>query len=220
MTKDGGSREIVTMKILHADDHPLFREGIRFFLKLLDVDVVVLEASNFQAIMDRLSLESSFDLVLLDLAMPGMGEMDGFFKIRRQYPILPIAILSGNSDPKIIQALLDGGARGYIPKLANSEELMYALRKVVGGGVYTPKSLFAASSEDNSEHAQSSPVTHRQADILALLADGMPNKSIADALGITEGTVKQHLKSLFKRLNVQNRTQAVRVAREMRLLGD
>jgi DNA-binding NarL/FixJ family response regulator len=208
------------MKILHADDHPLFREGIRFFLKLLDQDVVVLEASNYQMVLDRLALAPSFDLVLLDLVMPGMGELSGFFNLRRLYPDLPIAILSGGNDPKTIKALIDGGARGYIPKLASSDELMGALRKIVGGGVYIPKSLFVAGWEREADAAKESPVTPRQEAILSLVADGMSNKAIAGALGITEGTVKQHLKILFKRLAVHNRTEAARAARDLGLLSD
>lgn len=209
------------MKILHADDHPLFREGIRFFLELLDVNVVVHEASNFQAVMDKLALEGQIDLVLMDLGMPGMGELDGFFKIRRLYPNLPVTILSGSNDPKLVRTLIDGGARGYIPKLANGEELMVALRQVIDGQVYIPASLFIAGPDGQTvDHSHISALTERQVEILALLADGMPNKTIAAALGITEGTVKQHLKSLFQRLKAHNRTQAVRVARDAGLLND
>ena len=106
------------MKILHADDHPMFREGLRFFLKLLDPQVVILEASNFQAALDKLALENPVDLLLLDLEMPGMSELEGFFAIRRRYPRLPIVIVSGVNDTRILRTLLEGGARGYIPKFA------------------------------------------------------------------------------------------------------
>ena len=74
------------MKILHADDHAMFREGLQFFLKLLDPQVVILEASNFQAALDKLALEWPVDLALLDLQMPGMGELEGFFAVRRRFP--------------------------------------------------------------------------------------------------------------------------------------
>ncbi len=88
----------MAMKILHADDHALFREGMRFFLKLLDTDVEVVEASDFQALKDKLVLEAPIDLLLLDLAMPGMGELEGFFFIRRNYPELPVVVLSGSNN--------------------------------------------------------------------------------------------------------------------------
>jgi DNA-binding NarL/FixJ family response regulator len=206
------------MKILHADDHPMFREGLRFFLKLLDANVVVLEASNIQAALDKLALEGPVDLVVLDLQMPGVSELDGFFTIHRRYPNLPIVIVSGLNDPRTIRALLDGGARGYIPKLASSEQLMDALRRVLKGEIYLPDALFIPDSQAAATSGEAAPLTARQMQILPLLAEGMPNKRIADALEVTEGTVKQHLKDLFKRLNTRNRTQAVKEARRLGLL--
>jgi len=206
------------MKILHADDHPMFREGLRFFLKLLDPQVVILEAGNFQAALDKLALESPVDLLMLDLQMPGMSELEGFFAIRRRYPTLPIVIVSGVNDTRILRTLLEGGARGYIPKFASSELLMDGLRRVLSGEVFIPNALFLPASNPARGDPEGSALTERQLQILPLLADGMPNKRIADALGVTEGTVKQHLKELFKRLSARNRTQAVNEARRLGLL--
>ncbi|HEV8646621.1 MAG TPA: response regulator transcription factor [Burkholderiales bacterium] len=205
------------MKILHADDHPMFREGLRFFLQLLGTQVTVLEAGNLRAALDKLALEWPVDLLLLDLQMPGMGEIEGFLAIRRAYPALPVVIVSGVNDPQIIRTLLDGGARGYIPKFTGSEQLMAALRRVLNGGVYVPDAVFLPPSQPTG-NGESAPLTSRQLQILPLLAEGMPNKRIADVLGLTEGTVKQHLKDLFRRLNANNRTQAVREARRHGLL--
>jgi DNA-binding NarL/FixJ family response regulator len=206
------------VKILHVDDHPMFREGLRFFLKLLDPQAVLLEAGNIQAALDKLALEWPVDLMVLDLQMPGMSELEGFFAIRRRYPDLRVVIVSGVNDPRIIRALLDGGARGYIPKLASSEQLMDGLRQVLRGEVYVPDAVFLPEPGAVSPPQETSPLTARHQQLLPLLAEGMPNKRIADALGVTEGTVKQHLKELFKRLQVRNRTQAVREARRLGLL--
>jgi DNA-binding NarL/FixJ family response regulator len=205
------------VKILHADDHPMFREGLRFFLQLLGPEVTVLEAGNLRAALDKLALEWPVDLLLLDLQMPGMGEIEGFLSIRRAYPALPVVIVSGVNDPQIIRTLLDGGARGYIPKFTGSEQLMDALRRVLNGKVYVPDAVFLPPSQAAGNN-ESAPLTSRQLQILPLLAEGMPNKRIADVLGLTEGTVKQHLKDLFRRLNANNRTQAVREARRLGLL--
>lgn len=205
------------MKILHADDHPMFREGLRFFLQLLGPEVTVLEAGNLRAALDKLALEWPIDLMLLDLQMPGVSEIEGFLAIRRAYPALPVVIVSGVNDPQIIRTLLDGGARGYIPKFTGSEQLMDALRRVLNGEVYVPDAMFLPPSQAAGT-SESAPLTSRQSQILPLLAEGMPNKRIADALGLTEGTVKQHLKDLFRRLNANNRTQAVREARRLGLL--
>ncbi len=202
------------MKILHADDHPLFREGIRFFLKLLDADVTALEAGTLQAAMDKLALEWPVDLLLLDLEMPGMNGGEGFFALRRRYPELPIAIVSGLSDANVIRPLLEGGARGFIPKLAGSEQLLDALRRILSGEVYVPDATFVRPVAQGAD-----ALTTRHLEILPLLADGLPNKQIANALGVTEGTVKQHLKELFKRLSARNRTQAVKEARRLGLLS-
>ena len=204
------------IKILHADDHPLFREGIRFFLKLLDSDVTALEAGSLQATMDKLALEWPIDLLLLDLEMPGMNLAEGFAAIRRRYPQLPIAIVSGVTDASLIRTLLDSGARGFIPKLAGSEQLLDALRRILAGEIYVPDALLVRQAAVAKEAGDA--LTARQLDILPLLAEGMPNKQIADALGVTEGTVKQHLKDLFKRLSARNRTQAVQEARRLGLL--
>ena len=204
------------IKILHADDHPLFREGIRFFLKLLDSDVTALEAGSLQATMDKLALEWPIDLLLLDLEMPGMNLAEGFAAIRRRYPQLPIAIVSGVTDASLIRTLLDSGARGFIPKLAGSEQLLDALRRILAGEIYVPDALLGRQVAVAKEAGDT--LTARQLDILPLLAEGMPNKQIADALGVTEGTVKQHLKDLFKRLSARNRTQAVQEARRLGLL--
>jgi DNA-binding NarL/FixJ family response regulator len=206
------------MKILHADDHSLFREGLGFFLKLLDARVVPLEAGNFQATLDKLALEWPVELLLLDLEMPGMNGLEGFYAIRRRYPKLRLAIVSGVSDARIIRSLIDGGARGYIPKLASSEHLMDALRRILKGEIYLPDALFIPASGSSPGDGKASPLTSRQQQILPLLADGMPNKLIASTLGVTEGTVKQHLKDLFRRLDASNRTQAVKEARRLGLL--
>ncbi len=206
------------MKILHADDHSMFREGLGFFLKLLDAQVVALEAGNLQSALDKLALESPVDLLLLDLEMPGMNGLEGFYAIRRRYPDLPVVIVSGVNDARIIRTLLDGGARGYIPKLAGSEQLMDALRRILRGEIYLPGSLFILPAPSTTHDDRTSPLTSRQQEILPLLAEGMPNKQIADTLRVTEGTIKQHLKELFRRLGARNRTQAVKEARRLGLL--
>jgi DNA-binding NarL/FixJ family response regulator len=206
------------MKILHADDHAMFREGLRFFLKLLDPQAVILEASSFQAALDKLALEWPVDLAVLDLQMPGMSELEGFYAVRRRYPTLPVVIVSGVNDTRIIRSLLDGGARGYIPKFASSELLLEGLRTVLRGEVFVPEGLFMPASQTALPDGDDGALTSRQLQILPLLADGMPNKQIADTLGVAEGTVKQHLKELFRRLNARNRTQAVQEARRLGLL--
>lgn len=206
------------MKILHADDHPMFREGLRFFLKLLHPQVTLLEAGNFQSALDRMALEWPVDLAIIDLQMPGMSELDGFFTLRRRYPTLPIVILSGVSDTRLLRTLIDAGARGYIPKFASSELLLEGLRQVLEGNTFVPDHLYLPPAASSVQEADDGTLTSRQLQILPLLEDGMSNKQIADALSVAEGTVKQHMKLLFRRLNARNRTQAVQEARRQGLL--
>ncbi len=208
------------MKILHADDHPMFREGLRFFLKLLGPDVAVVEASNLQAALDKLALEWPVDLMLLDLEMPGTSGVDGFLAIRRRHPALKVVVVSGVTDTRIIRTLLDAGARGYIPKGVSSEQLLAALRRVLDGEIYLPESLFIPAAQSAPGTAEDQALTARQLQLLPLIAEGLANKQIAHALGVTEGTVKQHLKELFRRLGTRNRTQAVAEARRLGLLRE
>src|SRR5258708_21195679 len=182
------------MKILHADDHSMFREGLGFFLRLLDAQVVPRMAGNGPRRLHKLARESRVALLLLDLEMPGMNGLEGFHAIRRRSPDLPIVIVSGVNDARIIRTLIDGGARGYIPKLAGSEQLMEALRRILQGEIYLPDSLFIPAPLSVADGDKASPLTTRQQEILPLLAEGMPNKLISDTLGVTEGTINQHLK--------------------------
>lgn len=108
----------------------------------LDKDVVVVEAENFQGTIEQLALEAPVDLLLLDLSMPGTDKLVGFFAIRRQHPDLSVVVVSGSDDLQLMREILDGGARGYIPKLITNEELTYALQTVVSGEVYVPNMLF------------------------------------------------------------------------------
>ncbi|MCG7521679.1 response regulator transcription factor [Ruegeria sp. Ofav3-42] len=206
------------LRVLHADDHAMFREGILFFLRLIDESVVVTTASTYQSTLDQLAIGGPVDLLLLDLSMPGMAGLEGFFAIRQAHPDLTIAVLSGANDARTVQVVLDGGARGFIPKLASSEELLSALRRIVDGKTYAPEAMLSSRASSHHLGCGSVDLTDRQIEILTLLADGMPNKMIARALGITEGTVKQHLKLLFRRLGVKNRVQAVQAARRLELL--
>ena len=203
------------IRIAVADDHPVVREGLVAMLETqADFEIVGTAATGLDVV--GLVASADPDVLLLDLEMPGMNLAEGFAAIRRRYPQLPIAIVSGVTDASLIRTLLDSGARGFIPKLAGSEQLLDALRRILAGEIYVPDALLGRQAAAAKEAGDA--LTARQLDILPLLAEGMPNKQIADALGVTEGTVKQHLKELFKRLSARNRTQAVQEARRLGLL--
>lgn len=211
------------MRVLLADDHPLFREGVKPVLARLEEGVELIEATDFPTAFEAMhqanALDGGVDLALLDLYMPGMDGMAGVAGFRTTFPEVPLVVLSAAEERDQIETLLGAGAMGYITKSSPSEVILSALRLVLAGGVYVPPTLL-----DHAPHAQyphAAPVhtrlTARQANIMRELAKGLSNREIADVLHITEGTVKVHLASIFKLLGVTNRTEALLTAQKMGL---
>lgn len=209
------------MRILLADDHPLFREGVKPVLEKLDPDVEILEAIDFPSAFETMHRAEEVDLVLMDLYMPGMAGVEGVTRFRATFPEAPVVILSASEQIDDIQRLLAAGALGYITKSSPSDTILGALRLVLAGGVYVPPALL-----DNSEGAPPSLVSsrypalsYRQIQVLRELAKGQSNRQIGFALDVTEGTVKLHMAAIFRILKVNNRTEAVLVAQKMGLDG-
>lgn len=208
------------MRILLADDHPLFREGIKPLLQKLDAHVEIIEAKDYPSAFEAARQAAELDLALIDLYMPGIDAREGIARFRAAFPDVPLIILSASERPDDIQQLLAMGALGYITKSLPSDIILYALRLVLAGGVYLPPSLLGGKSlaeRDTGSSGQKVNLTQRQREVLRELAQGKSNRQIAEALRVTEGTVKIHLATIFRLLNVSNRTEAVVVAQQMRL---
>jgi DNA-binding NarL/FixJ family response regulator len=217
------------MKLLVVDDHALFREGLGHVLRRLEDGVLIHEAGSCEEAFGLITSHDDFDLVLLDLALPGMGGFAGLETLREKFPRLPVVVLSGSEDARDMERVLRVGALGYIPKSSCSQVMLSALRLVFAGGVYLPPSMLqsgelstpvvskgvAKSSDGDKGTPDNGPLTARQREVLALLAEGKPNKLIARALNISEGTVKTHVATIFQVLNVNNRTEAVRAAQRL-----
>jgi DNA-binding NarL/FixJ family response regulator len=210
------------LKILLADDHPLFRAGVKPVLKKLDPDIELLEAVDFPSAFEAMHHAGELDLVLMDLYMPGMAGMEGVMRFRATFPETPVVVLSASEQVEDIQKLLGAGALGYITKSSPSQVILGALRQVLAGGVYVPPGV----REMPDAGGQGSPVQHRypalsdrQIQVLRELAKGQSNKQIGEALDVTEGTVKLHMAAIFRILKVNNRTEAVLVAQKMGLDG-
>ena len=209
------------MKILVADDHALFREGLGYVLRGLGEPVETLHAHDGAAALELAEAHPDLDLVLLDLAMPGIDGLAGLRLLRARYPAMPVVILSGSEEPADVRLALDAGALGFISKSSSADVMLSALRLVLSGGLYVPPSYLertqgmavpiAASSVD------SLGLTPRQLDVLRLLGRGHSNKEIARILELAEGTVKLHISAILRTLGVHNRTRAVVAA--ARLLG-
>ena len=209
------------MKILLADDHALFREGTRYLLRQLDEAVQVLEADSCRAAIAHAHAHDDIDLALLDLHMPGMDGIDCVVQFQHAHPAVPVVVLSGSESRLSVQAVLDVGALGYIPKSSSSQVMLSAIRLILSGGVYLPPLLLNQETLLVDGVADAPPpccLTERQMDVLRLLAAGKPNKLIARELGLGEGTIKVHLAGIFRAFAVNNRTEAVMAAQRRKLL--
>ena len=214
----------MAMNILLVDDHPLLRGGMRFLLRSLDAGLEMDEASNCTQALELVA-GRSYDLVLLDLKMPGLNGLDALAALREAAPGMPLVVLSGESDPGVVRAAIEGGAMGFIPKSSTPEVLIKALRLVLAHGVYLPPLVLDAAYAALS----SAPVlprtattvlpglTPRQMEVLRCVIRGEPNKVIARELDLSEGTVKAHLSAVFQALGAHSRTEAVYAAAKLGL---
>jgi DNA-binding NarL/FixJ family response regulator len=208
------------MKILLADDHPLFREGVKPVLLKLDRKVTLIEAEDYPSAFAAMHRAREVDLALLDLYMPGMSGLEGVTRFRAAFPDIPVVVLSASEQVEDIQKLLAAGALGYVTKSSPSEVILNALKLVLDGGIYVPPNLLEhAASEPpglpkNNHHTA---LTTRQVEVLRELAKGLSNRQIGDILQVTEGTIKLHVAAIFRLLKVNNRTEAVLVTQKMGL---
>ncbi len=213
------------MKLLLADDHALFRQALRHILSELGSDTVVIEAESLGKALALASEHQDLDLVLLDLKMPDVQGIDSVYAFRQRYPALPIVVLSASEDCDDIEAVLDAGALGFVPKSSPAAVLISALRLVLEGGIYLPPQLLSRVAPSPrpahypnpvlSGHGRVDGLTERQIEVLRLLEQGKSNKEIARDLSLSEGTIKIHLAAVFRALNVRNRTEAVLAAQRL-----
>ncbi len=206
------------LRILVADDHALFRAGLRHLLKNSGADLQIEEAHDFEETAKRLLEIEHLDLLLLDLNMPGMDGFAGVRQLCQQAPDVPVVVVSVRDRADDVRSALDAGAMGYIPKSSTPEVMVSALQLVLSGGVYLPPNLLRpppaeveAPAVEEKEQGDDilDRLTPRQRDVLALLTEGNSNKQIAESLGLAPGTVKIHISRILRAFGVQNRTQAV-----------
>ncbi len=209
------------MRILIGDDHMLFREGLRRLLEQLGADNTFVDASTFSEVRDMVDQGEVFDLILIDLQMPGWPGFSGIEHLCQTAADTPVVVISASESQADVRAALDHGASGYIPKSSSVKIMLSALHLVLAGGIYLPPSVIsadtAAAAQPEADAARSGAhlLTQRQWEVLNCLREGKSNKQIAYELGLSEGTVKIHVTAIFKTLGVKNRTQAVIVASEL-----
>jgi DNA-binding NarL/FixJ family response regulator len=195
-----------------ADDHPLFRGALRESLAGSFGRADIAEAGSFDELSKLIDRGGEVDLVLLDLAIPGVQGFSGLLYLRAQYPDVPVVVVSGNQDPTVIRRCMEFGASGFIPKTLPVEMIREAIGKVLDGAVWCPPDVDLAPSGDSEARqlvARLASLTPQQVRVLMMLSEGLLNKQIAYALGVSEATVKAHVSAILQKLGVDSRTQAV-----------
>lgn len=198
--------------IIIADDHPLFRGALRQAVIGIDQGPVIVEAGDFEAARKAAATHTDADLLLLDLAMPGVSGFSGLMSLRSEFSSLPIVIVSATDDATTIHRALELGASGFISKSAGIDEIRAGLLAVLGGDICTPASYRDGGEQDTDVAdllMRLRTLTPQQSRVLGMLAEGLLNKQIAYALGVSEATIKAHVSAILLKLHVDSRTQAV-----------
>ena len=197
------------MKILVVDDHPLIQQALAHALPALHGAIDVLAAIDREETLTTLARHPDCALVLLDLTLPGARGLDLLAQLRRDFPHLPVVVLSATHDRATVGAAMAAGAQGYIAKTSSPVELLDAVRTVLEGGRSVTSRLASIAPSVGGVPGETLGLTHRQADVLRLLLQGKPNKLICRDLRLSEGTVKVHVSAILKALNVRSRAQAI-----------
>ena len=204
------------MKILIADDHELVRDALATLLERDDPDCEVLHADDFHSAFELVGQFEDIDIVLMDVYMPGMDSLNSLKVLLDNFPDTLVVLMSGHAQQVDISKGFDLGARGFVSKSMKGDGLRSVLNLVQSGMRYVPE-LMLDGNESGSE--LNSVVSKREKDVLGELSKGYTNKVIARNLSIEETTVKLHLRSIFKKLDATNRTEAVIKARQYKLIS-
>jgi len=214
------------MHLLIADDHELFRSGFKLLVSQLFPGALLADACDANQAWEVLNADDTFDLVFLDLAMPGMNGTAGVRRFVERRPAVPVVILSAHAEPEEIVECMGLGIRGYIPKSASESVLQNAVSLVLAGEIYVPANAInqilseghGNVAEDLEGLPEGNPLrqlTPRQRSTLALMIEGRSNKEIARSLNLLESTVKAHVKVILRKLSAHNRTQAALIAADL-----
>jgi DNA-binding NarL/FixJ family response regulator len=209
------------VKILVVDDHPLILAALQHVLRQLASELEVFDARTAEEGKLLVAEHPDAGLLLLDLSLPGADGFTLLADLRTEYPNIPVVVLSASDRREDVLRAIDLGAMGYIPKSSSNSVTLQALRLVLSGGVYVPPVALALRDEPTAVPRVVEPapatrttardlgLTERQAQVLALVLQGKPNKVICRELGLAEGTIKIHVAAILRALNVSTRTQAV-----------
>ncbi len=211
------------MRVLIADDHPLVADALNEYLKCIDPDLEISRSESLQGASEDAEKSGGFDLIFLDMNMPGMNGLEGLSVMRSRFPDIPVVIISGVAQHRDILDAFARGAAGFIPKDLSGSTIIKALELVLAGEKYVPARVFAEGGlrgeatgpGGTGSWEPDSPLnnlTARERQALALLVRGCSNKEMARKLGVKEITAAFHVRGVFKKLGASNRTQAAMMA--------
>lgn len=209
----------MTLNLLLADDHTIVRNGLKHFFATRHDLTIAAEASSGQEVMDCLRLQT-FDLLILDLNMPGISGLDLIKRLHGLYPQLPILVLSMHKESEIVSRALKLGASGYLTKSCEPETLLAAIQKVGRGGKFIDPTLVDAMVfEQNAEDSPYRILSDREIQVLRFLAVGMNGCEIARQLRLSDKTVSTHKTRLMQKLHIDNSADLIRYAMRHEIVG-
>lgn len=221
------------MKIILADDHALFRDAITHYIQSAEPEADMILTRDFSGVLTALAEDDGVDLILLDLRMPGMDGLKGLEILKKNYPSIPVALMSGQAEKADVREAMALGASGYFPKTLSGKNMLQAIYKVLQGELFLPMeyhtdTIMPSHFDDGDfpviKRLPSIPadikLTRREKEVLEYLLRGVPNKDIAESLNLKVVTVKLHVRGICRKLGVKNRTQAALLAQQGGLAGD
>jgi DNA-binding NarL/FixJ family response regulator len=198
------------IRVAVAEDHPIARRGLIELFESTDDIVVMGEASDGEEAIKLADSESGEpDVILIDVRMPGMGGLEAARQLAVLHPDVGVVILTAYDDPPSVTAALRAGAKAFVLKTAEADEILETVRMVARGHVVFDSSVWSALTEEEEASSRSVQLSPREREVLLLLSRGLGNREIGEELGVSIETVKTHIERLYKRLGVTSRTDAV-----------
>jgi DNA-binding NarL/FixJ family response regulator len=213
------------MRAMLVDDHPVIHEVMGSVLARTLAPEVIYVESGLQEALARARQEGALDLVVLDLGLPGCKGIEALTRFRKAFPNVPVVVISATEDSATVRAALDAGARGYLPKTSCTDVIAAALKVIAAGGIYVPQQALqpdaaVAAKPRSSSRRPRLDLSERQLQVLRCIAKGLSSREIARELAISEHTVKQHTRAVFRTLGVHTRTEALVAAARLGIRAD